>query len=64
MSFASIFETKLKSITAIEKVVGKKRFAEVMQDVVIKPEGKPTLVPIDDKRPALGFEQAKADFSN
>lgn len=64
LSEDQIFETKLKSITAIEKVVGKKRFAEVMQDVVIKPEGKPTLVPIDDKRPALGFEQAKADFSN
>ena len=59
-----IFETKLKSITAIEKIVGKKRFAEAMTDVIIKPEGKPTLVPIDDKRPALGFEQAKADFSD
>ena len=59
-----IFDTKLKTITAIEKIVGKKRFAEAMASVVVKPEGKPTLVPMDDKRPALGFEQAKADFSN
>ena len=64
LSEDQVFETKLKTITAIEKVVGKKRFAEVMDDVVVKPEGKPTLVPMDDKRPALGFEQAKADFSN
>lgn len=64
LSEDQIFETKLKSITAIEKIVGKKRFSEVMSDVVVKPEGKPTLVPMEDKRPALGFEQAKADFSD
>ena len=58
-----VLDTKLKSITAIEKLMGKKRFNELLSDVTIKPEGKPTLVPMDDKRPALGFEQAKADFS-
>lgn len=63
LSEDQIFDTKLKSITNIEKLVGKKRFADVLGDVTIKPEGKPTLVPMDDKRPALGFEQAKADFS-
>lgn len=63
LSEDQIFDTKLKSITGIEKVVGKKRFAEVLSDVTVKPEGKPTLVPMDDKRPAIGFEQAKADFS-
>lgn len=63
LSEDQIFDTKLKSITNIEKLIGKKRFAEVLSDVTIKPEGKPTLVPMDDKRPAIGFEQAKADFS-
>lgn len=63
LSEDQIFDTKLKSITNIEKLIGKKRFAEILSDVTIKPEGKPTLVPIDDKRPAIGFEQAKADFS-
>lgn len=58
-----IFDMKLKSITAIEKVVGKKRFAEVLSDVVLKPQGKPTLVPIEDKRPALGHGQAQLDFA-
>ena len=63
LSEDQIFDTKLKSITNIEKLIGKKRFTEILSDVTIKPEGKPTLVPMSDKRPALGFEQAKADFS-
>lgn len=57
-----IFSTKLKTITDIEKLVGKKAFAEKLYDVVVKPEGKPTLVPADDKRPALGIQSAKSDF--
>lgn len=43
----------LETITALEKLFGKKRFAELAKDYVIKPPGKPTLVPISDKRPAL-----------
>lgn len=58
-----IFSMKLDSITAIEKLVGKKRFAERLSDLVVKPQGKPALVPEEDKRPAMGCEQARADFS-
>lgn len=57
-----IFTTKLKSITDIEKTFGKKFVAETLSDVIIKPQGKPTLVPEDDKRPALGIEDAINDF--
>lgn len=57
-----IFDMKLKTITQIEKVVGKKRAQELLSDVIVKPQGKPTLVPIDDKRPALGIEDAISDF--
>lgn len=64
LSEDQILNTKLKSITDIEKLVGKKRFAEVLSDIVIKPQGKPTLVPDTDKRPAIGFNQAVEDFSN
>lgn len=59
-----IYNLKLKPITSIEKVVGKKRFEDVLHDVIVKPQGKPTLVPESDKRPAIGIEQAKADFSD
>lgn len=57
------YNYKLKSITDIEKLVGKKLFNEKLGDVVIKPSGKPTLVSEDDKRPAIGIEQAIKDFS-
>lgn len=57
-----IYDMKFKSISAVEKLIGKKRFTEALSDVVIKPQGKPALVPIDDKRPAIGYSQAQIDF--
>lgn len=62
LSEDEIFNTKLKPITSIEKLVGKTRFVDVLSDVVIKPQGKPTLVPLEDKRPAMGYSQAQMDF--
>lgn len=58
---AAIYERSLLGITALEKVVGKKKFAELAGDLVVKPQGKPTLVPEADKRPLLN--SAAADFS-
>lgn len=55
---------KLKTITAVEKLIGKKRFEELLSEVVVKPQDAPTLVPIDDKRPALGHSQAQIDFKD
>lgn len=57
-----IFNMKLKPITSIEKIIGKKRFEELLSDMVVKPQGKPTLVPLEDKRPAMGYTQAQIDF--
>lgn len=57
-----VFNTKLRTISDLEKTFGKKRVAEVLSDVIIKPQGKPTLVPDSDKRPALGLEDAINDF--
>lgn len=57
-----IYDLKLKTITQVEKLFGKKVVAEKLSDVIVKPEGKPTLVPLDDKRPALGVEDARNDF--
>lgn len=62
LSEDQIFDMKLKTITQMEKLVGKQRFAELLSDVVVKPQGKPTLVTLDDKRPAMGIEEAINDF--
>lgn len=43
----------LEGITNLEKIVGKKRFAELAGDLIKKPEGKPVLVNSDDKRTEL-----------
>lgn len=57
---------ELKSITNLEKEIGKKKVAELIGDLIIKPEGIATLVPESDKRPALNdpaseFDEIKED---
>lgn len=60
---AVLYEKKLYGITAMEKLVGKKRFTELLKDLVEKPQGKPTLVDESDKRPEINSTQsAKDDF--
>lgn len=54
------FEKKLLGITAMTSLLGKTKFNELLGDLVEKPQGKPTLVPISDKRQALNT--AKDDF--
>ena len=53
---------ELRSITDLEKLVGKKRFAEICGDWIEKPQGKPTLVPESDKRPA--YDTTADDFKD
>lgn len=56
--------TKLAGIPAIEKLL-KKDFQPLLGDLVVIPQGSPTLVPLSDKRPAMnGLSQAKAEFSS
>lgn len=50
---ALITETNLLGITKMEKAIGKKRFAELLANLIDKPAGKPTLVPEDDNRPEI-----------
>jgi len=56
------YERKLLGITAMEKLLGKKQFATLLGDLVERPQGKPTLAPISDKRPEL--TNAKNDFAD
>lgn len=60
---AMLYQRKLYGITDMEKLVGKKKLAATLGDLLIKPQGKPVLVPESDKRQAINTtEAAKADF--
>lgn len=54
------FEKKLLGITAMQKLLGKTQFDELLSGFVEKPKGKPVLVPESDKRPAVS--SATLDF--
>ena len=54
------YEHKVLGITSMQKMLGKTRFEELLAPYLEKPQGKPTLVPVSDKRPAMNT--AKNDF--
>ena len=54
------YERKVLGITAMQKLLGKSRFEELLSTYIEKPQGKPTLVPESDKRPEMNT--AKNDF--
>ena len=60
--YRDIYDRKLITLTAMERLMGKTRFTEILGDLVTKPAGKPTLVPASDKRPALDLVSAATDF--
>ena len=62
--YTDIFKKSLIPITEMEKLMGKKTFAEVLGGLVVKPKGKPTLVPASDRRPAITTTGAKQDFTD
>ena len=54
------YDRKVLGVTAMQKLLGKSRFEELLTPYIEKPQGKPTLVPESDKRPAMN--KAKNDF--
>ena len=58
-----LYERKPVTLAALEKIMGKKPFAEALGEYITIPEGKPTLVPESDRRPAItGRTTAQEDF--
>lgn len=53
-----IFDTKLKSLTSIKKLVGPKTFKELFNDEIMTVPGGPVLAPEDDERQPVGTSAA------
>ncbi len=58
---ALVYDRKPKTLTELEKLMGKAEFAEKIGSFVVKPLGKPTLAPATDKREP--YNPAAADFA-
>ena len=58
-----LYERKPVTLAGLEKIMGKKPFAEAMAEYVTTPPGKPTLVKADDRRKAItNRSSAEEDF--
>lgn len=55
---------ELETLTRLSKVVGKKKLDEVLDGLIEKPRGKPTLVPMDDRRKPLEVKDIKEFFDD
>ena len=61
--YHDIYRKSLIPITEMEKLMGKQTFKDVLGGLVIKPAGRPTLVPASDKLPAITTVGANHDFN-
>ena len=56
------YEKKMLGVTALEKLLGRKDFRNLLADLVVRQAGKPVLVPESDKRPEMDL--ASVDFKD
>jgi hypothetical protein len=61
--YKDIFRQSLITLTEMERLMGKSKFEKILGDLIYKPSGKPTLVPLSDKRPAMNVSNAKNEFN-
>lgn len=61
----NIYKKEILNITQMGALLGRARFNELLGEYVIKPQGKPTLVRSEDKRPEWNSaEKAAEDFKD
>ena len=60
--YTDIYRQSLITLTEMQKLMGKKNFEVILGDLIVKPKGKPTLVPVTDKRPAIDVTNANDEF--
>lgn len=57
---ALIYDTVPKTLSQLEKMIGKKQFGEMVGEFIMKPQGKPTLATAEDTRKE--YNSAASDF--
>lgn len=60
--YTDIYRQSLITMTEMQKLMGKKQFDQILGDLIVKPQGKPNLVPVTDKRPAMNVTNANNEF--
>ncbi len=58
------YEKKLYGITALASMLGKQKFEELVTPFIEKPKGKPTVVPVTDKRQAINVNDFVKEEEN
>lgn len=61
--YKDIYRQSLITLTEMQKLMGKKKFEQILGGLIHKPPGKPTLVPLSDKRPAMNISNVKNEFN-
>lgn len=61
--YTDIYRKSLITLTEMQKLMGKQKFEAVLGSLIYKPPGKPTLVPVTDKRPAMNIANAINEFN-
>ena len=69
--YKDIYRQSLIPLTEMQRLMGKDKFEEILGGLITKAPGRPTLVPMSDKRPAMNvsnaineFYEIKEDISN
>lgn len=60
--YTDVYKQELISLTEFEKMMGKKKFKEILGVFVVKPPGKLALVPVSDPRPEVDLSTAAEEF--
>jgi len=61
--YKDIYRQSLITLTEMQKLMGKKKFEQILGGLIHKPPGKPTLVPNSDKRLAMNISNVKNEFN-
>ena len=61
--YMDIYRKSLIPLTQMQKLMGKTKFEDILGSLIYKAPGKPTLVPVSDKRQAINVTNAKNEFN-